>query len=183
MAAFADNDDVKLTLEPQTSTNTQPHGDDAMYDPRDEEHQYQEVGSSHRVPTKTGEEDEMHVDSDRPGSAGTSLSMQELPEDEENFIASQSATSNRQTLHIDDHPTEGKLLSRPDQPSPSNELVAFMYGKAPRPDMDFQGTRRLAPRLTAEVHPGPHQSEAILDVAEQDHNGKYLLIPHRGESC
>ena len=134
--------------------------------------QYYEVKSTTSVPTKYEDENEMHIDSDRPGSAGTTHSMA-IPEEEEELLASLAATTTQKTAPAASQPSKTLFLSRPETPTQADAHVMFSYGKANQQHMDFQGTRRVPQQTVTAGQPEHPRPENASDHREQFSNCAY----------
>lgn len=130
--------------------------EDFPSDDRAMDSQYHEVTSTQRIPTKSGEEDGMHVDTDRPGSAGSSNSMP-LPDEDVAILADTSASKSQE---ID--PTSVPFMKRPslsrDFSQPWQDCSAtFTFGQHRKRPMDLHGKRTYG-TATPAGNPSKQQS-------------------------
>lgn len=173
MATPSDQQEMDETTDTESLTDPQqPYSDSMDYDHQTEggDGQYHEVGTVHHVPTKSGEEDAMQVDSDRPGSAGTGLSVP-LPEDDEQFLANTAAPSKQETEPFVPQPIEAKVFARPGLPSESEEASGFSFGQFKKQQMDMVGTRKVPPPSGTSRQPGSTRLEIIQGAVDQDTQG------------
>lgn len=107
---------------------------------------YHEKTSTQHILTKTGEEDEMQVDSERPGTSGTDGSTKLADEDREVLETTRAPPSSFDNEHP---PVKGSFLQRPDQELDPTSSFPFTFGQAARSVMDFHGTRKTMTGQTA----------------------------------
>ncbi|KAK3691772.1 hypothetical protein LTR37_018430 [Vermiconidia calcicola] len=117
---------------------------------RVEDSQYQELITTDRIPTKTGDGEtvsETQFVGERPVSAGTAHSSQfEFDETEDDVVlakyAAEPKASVEHSIGRDEQGVNASLLARPGVIAKSDEARGFSFSRASRQQMDFTGTRK-----------------------------------------
>lgn len=161
----------EYAAEPAAIGDSQRHGDDL----NDDDSQYHEVSSTSRVPVKSGEDDGLQADSDRPGSAGTSHSLPIDQEDEE-FLANTAASPTKANSSPALRPTDAPLFSRQDRTLEPEVSQGFMFGKPRTQKLDFQGTR-TSHTLRTTSQPMHAEAKSASPPADENDKSTYLLKP------
>ncbi|KAK3705738.1 hypothetical protein LTR37_013181 [Vermiconidia calcicola] len=114
---------------------------------RVEDSQYQELITTDRIPTKTGDGDTVQFVSERPVSAGTAHSSQfEFDEAEDDDVlaryVAEPKASVEHSIARDEQGVNASLLTRPDATAKSDKASGFSFSRVSVQQMDFTGTRK-----------------------------------------
>ena len=154
-----------------TVQDSQQLSDDLNSEDRAADSQYREIKSTQRVPIKSGEEEDMHADENRPGSAGSNHSTK-LPDEEEEFLRTVSVSKKEENEPTQLSAMQGPFLSRGSSHASKDSPAAFSFGHHHKPQIDLQGTRTFgaAPSTASQSQ---HQS----DHTEGCDAGQSLMSP------
>lgn len=164
----------QCAAEPAVNCSPMEHGEGLGNDSCGKDSQYHEVSSTTVVPIKSGREDKMVFDSDRPGSAGTSHSV-EIDEEDEQMLANLAPSKTDAQSSPTPSAANARVFARSDHISEPGDPQGFMFGKPLQKKLDFQGTRAShAPRTLSP--PTNSEGRSALPSTGDNNDSKSVLM-------